>query len=118
MRKSVETPKAAEMSLTRDTLYLARFYLWNAANRVRPYLGGRRGLILLAIAVLGAGMALNWGWLVAIGVAPVLLAVVPCAAMCALGLCMKGGSKSCSPGDQSAPKRPTKTASNVRREDG
>jgi len=31
--------------------------------------------------------ALNWGWLVAAGIAPVLVAVAPCAIMCALGLC-------------------------------
>ncbi|KGH21610.1 hypothetical protein P606_17115 [Comamonas thiooxydans] len=40
---------------------------------------------------------MNWGWLVAAGIAPLLLAVAPCAAMCALSLCMnKAGSKSCS----------------------
>lgn len=58
-------------------------------DRVRSYLGGRRGLILLTVAVLGTGMVLNWSWLVALGVAPLLLALAPCAAMCALGLCMK-----------------------------
>jgi hypothetical protein len=89
--------------LTKDAINLGRYYLWNAANWARPYLGGRRGLIFLAVAVLGFGAALNWGWLVAIGVAPILLALAPCAAMCAFGLCaMKGGGKSCSSGDQSA----------------
>ena len=103
MSKSIETTKTDETSLTRDTINLGRYYFWNAANWARPYLGGRRGLIFLAVAVLGAGAALNWGWLAAIGVAPILLAVAPCAAMCALGLCaMKGGGKSCSSGDQSA----------------
>ena len=63
----------------------------------RRYLGGRRGWILLAIAVLGVGAFLNWGWLVAAGIAPLLIAFAPCAAMCALGLCMnKMGGKSCS----------------------
>lgn len=56
---------------------------------------GRRGLILAAMAVIGAGLSLNWGWLTAIGVAPLILAVAPCAVMCGLGLCMMGGSKSC-----------------------
>lgn len=60
-----------------------------AGSQVRSYLGGRRGLILLAIAVLGTGLVLNWSWLVAAGVAPLLLALAPCAAMCALGLCMR-----------------------------
>ena len=36
----------------------------------------------------------NWGWLVAAGIAPLLLSAGPCLAMCALGLCMKGGRKS------------------------
>lgn len=34
-------------------------------------------------------MVLIWSWLVALGIAPLLLALAPCAAMCALGLCMK-----------------------------
>lgn len=96
------TTKATQVSLTKGVVNLARYYFWNAIGRARAYLGGRRGLILLAVAVLGAGAALNWGWLIAIGVAPILLALAPCAAMCALGLCMKGGAKSCSSGDQSA----------------
>jgi hypothetical protein len=70
----------------------------------RHYLGGRRGLIVLSIAALGAAAFFSWGWLAAIGVAPLLLALAPCAAMCALGLCMRNmGGKSCStdskPGD-------------------
>jgi hypothetical protein len=43
---------------------------------------------MLAVAVLGAAAVLNWGWLAALGIGPLLLAVAPCAAMCALGLCM------------------------------
>lgn len=103
MEKAVETTQKDETSFTRDALNLALYYLWRASNWARRVLGGRRGLILLAVAVLGAGAALNWGWLVAIGVAPILLALAPCAVMCAVGLCaMKGGGKSCSSGDQSA----------------
>ncbi len=69
-------------------------------NTIWPYIGGRRGLIVLAIGIAAAGTAMNWGWLVAVGIAPILLAVLPCAAMCALGLCMKkGGDKSCSSGN-------------------
>lgn len=58
------------------------------------YLSRKRTLIVLATA----GVALNWSWLVAAGIAPVLISLLPCAAMCALGLCMKGmgGSSSCS----------------------
>lgn len=61
------------------------------------YLGNRKVLALLAVAIVGAGLALNWSWLVAAGIAPILLALAPCAAMCALGLCMsKMGGNSCS----------------------
>lgn len=86
MSEAIETTKAAEMSLPRIALGL-----------LRHYLGGRRGLIVLTVLVLGAGAFFNWGWLVAVGIAPLLLALAPCAAMCALGLCMsKMGGKSCS----------------------
>lgn len=76
---------------------------------VRSYLGGRRALWLLGGAALVAGAALNWGWLVAIGVAPLLLAVLPCVAMCALGLCMnRKGGRSCSQDAKTAqPDTPT-----------
>lgn len=56
---------------------------------------GRRGLILVAMAVIAAGLWLNWGWMTAIGAAPLILALAPCAVMCGLGMCMMGGSKSC-----------------------
>ena len=104
MSTSNETTKAAaaETSLTKDAINLGRYYVWRATNWAQPYLGNRRAMIFLAVAVLGAGAALNWSWLVAIGIAPILLAVAPCAAMCALGLCMKGGGKSCSSSTQSA----------------
>ena len=65
----------------------------------RHWLRDRRVQVALAIAVVGAGAALNWGWLVAAGVAPLLLSLAPCAAMCALGVCMMGrGGQSCSKG--------------------
>jgi hypothetical protein len=51
-------------------------------------LGARRIAIALGLAAVTAGIALSWDWLTAIGVAPVLVAAAPCAAMCALGLCM------------------------------
>lgn len=113
-----ETTKAAEPSLGKDVISLGRYYFGQAANWARPYLGGRRGLIFLAVAVLGVGAVLNWGWLVAIGIAPILLALAPCAAMCALGLCaMKGGGKSCSSGNQSAKGTPGTSVSAKPRDD-
>ncbi len=75
----------------------------NLTRRVRSLLSGRRGLVVLAIVILSAALAFNWGWLVAIGIAPLIVAFAPCAAMCALGLCMsRMGNKSCSTKSPSA----------------
>ena len=58
--------------------------------RNRLVLGG------IALALLVAGAAWQWNWLVALGVAPLLLSVAPCAAMCAFGLCMhRMGGRAC-----------------------
>lgn len=63
---------------------------------LRHYFRGRRGLIVLAVIILAVAAFFNWSWLVAAGLAPLLLALAPCAAMCALGLCMnKTGGTSC-----------------------
>jgi len=63
-------------------------------------IGARRAAIALGLAAVAAGAALNWGWLTAIGVAPVLISLAPCAAMCAFGLCMPKmmGGTSCAAG--------------------
>jgi hypothetical protein len=60
----------------------------DTASAVRSYLAGRRGLLVLAAIVLVAGLALNWSWLVAAGIAPILVGLAPCAAMWAAGYCM------------------------------
>ncbi|MBI3055530.1 MAG: hypothetical protein HYY77_16055 [Betaproteobacteria bacterium] len=103
MSASTETTKASEPSLAKATIDLVWYYL-----------GGRRGLILLTVAILGAGLVLNWSWLVAVGVAPLLLALAPCAAMCALGLCMNKMGKQSGPtqsnsGAQSGAAKPPST---------
>jgi hypothetical protein len=74
---TTELTQAKEASLEHDVLSAARYYL-----------GGRRGLVVLTAAVIVAGLAFNWSWLAAAGIAPVLLSLLPCVAMCALGLCM------------------------------
>ncbi|MDQ2803401.1 MAG: hypothetical protein M3Y41_12220 [Pseudomonadota bacterium] len=53
-----------------------------------PRLGRNR--LVIGVAAIGviAAAAGHWSWLVAIGAAPLLLSVAPCAAMCGLGLCM------------------------------
>ena len=76
---STKTIGAGGRSLIRDRL-----------SRVLSGLRGRRGLWLLAGLAIIVGLALNWGWLVAVGIAPLLIAALPCVAMCALGLCMMG----------------------------
>ena len=55
----------------------------------RRYLTGWRGIAALGVVVVAVGLALNWSWLVAAGIAPLVISVLPCVAMCALGLCMK-----------------------------
>lgn len=77
-------PRASEGSLGSDFLLYLR-------HRLRD----RRVMIGLAAVVLGAGAWFNWGWLVAVGVAPLILAMAPCAVMCAFGMCAMGGKKSC-----------------------
>ncbi len=52
---------------------------------------GRKGWVSLGggtLALLAAGFAWQWSWLVAVGIVPLLVSAVPCLAMCALGLCM------------------------------
>src|SRR5882724_2038844 len=71
-------------------------------STLRSTLGGRRGLIAAGAAVIVAGLAFKWSWLVAAGIAPVLLSVLPCVAMCALGLCMNRIAGGSSDGQQSA----------------
>jgi len=56
-----------------------------------PWLTQRRILTFAGIATVAVGLFLNWNWLTAIGAAPILLSLAPCLAMCALGLCMRGG---------------------------
>jgi hypothetical protein len=60
---------------------------------VPSWIRSRRGLILLAAVPIIGAVAVGWPWLVAVGVAPLLVAAAPCVAMCALGLCMKGMSE-------------------------
>ncbi len=85
---------------------------------LRHYLGGRRGLIMLTVIAVAGGAFFGWGWLVAAGIAPLLLAFAPCAAMCALGLCMnKMSGKSCSaapkPGAHNVESKSSATVSSV-----
>jgi hypothetical protein len=55
--------------------------------------GKRTFWLALAAVALIVGLALNWSWLVAAGVAPLLLSVLPCLAMCAVHLCARKGAE-------------------------
>lgn len=81
---TIESNKTVNASLANNFLSMGRHYL-----------GNRMVLLILAVIIMAGGAALNWSWLVAIGVAPVLLSTLPCLVMCGLGLCMHkkvGGS--------------------------
>lgn len=84
-----DNPK--ERSLTQD--------VWSAA---RYYLGGRIGIIAMAAVALGTAGYFNWGWLVAAGLAPIILMMLPCAAMCAVGMCKKKGDRTAGDGQSSS----------------
>ncbi len=70
------------------------------ASYIPSFLKTRRGMIVAAVVVVGGGMALGWPTLVVLGVAPIILGFLPCAAMCAMGMCMMGGKKTQSPAVQ------------------
>lgn len=63
--------------------------------------------LLIGIALAGGAgvLVLGWDWLVAAGVASIIIVMAPCLAMCALGLCMNRQSKS----DQTAAATPPAT---------
>ena len=58
------------------------------------WLNSRNLLIGAAIAGGGGALVLGWDWLVAAGMASIIIAVAPCLVMCALGLCMSRQTKS------------------------
>ena len=77
------TRPEAKTTLTQDVRALLSYWL-----------RGWRGLAVLCVAGVAAGLWLGWSSLVAAGLAPLLLGVLPCIAMCALGLCMRHGGQS------------------------
>lgn len=70
-------PTTTERRDARDLIYAARYYL--ARSRV---------LLILATIAIVAGLVLNWNWLVAAGLAPILISTLPCLVMCVFGVCM------------------------------
>jgi len=102
MMSSPEMAGATKPSLTQDWLSALRYWL-----------RGRNGVIAAIVLAVVIGAALNWSWLVAVGIAPLLLAVLPCVVMCGLGLCMSkmmGGSCSVSSENPDQSSRPMPNA--------
>jgi hypothetical protein len=58
------------------------------AQRIRSWALSPQGLTITGIAAAVVGLTLGWSWVVALGVAPLILTLGPCLVMCALGLCM------------------------------
>lgn len=59
-----------------------------ALSRQGGWVWRPRTWVFLGMAALAGGLYFRQDWLAAVGVAPVLIAVLPYLAMCALGLCM------------------------------
>ena len=85
------------------------------SSTLYPWVSGRKGLITLTVIAAVGGMYFNWAWLVAAGIAPLLLTILPCVAMCALGLCHRmltgansgeGQTHETKPADTHADKQP------------
>ncbi len=58
-------------------------------NLARHYLGNRWALLVLGGLAVILGLYFGgWAWLVAAGLAPIILATLPCLVMCGLGFCM------------------------------
>jgi len=84
----------------------------NRVDQLRDWLMSPRGLIVVALSIIGTGLALGWNWVVAAGFAPLILSLAPCAAMCALGMCMmvKGNSSCAKQGSAENPGPPASTS--------
>lgn len=72
-----QSTTTTEPSLGRDLLYAARYYL-----------GNRWVLVALGSFAAATGLYFGgWGWLVAAGLAPIVLSTLPCLVMCVFGVC-------------------------------
>jgi hypothetical protein len=85
------------MTISKLTEFMPSTRTRDVPGTLRYYLSGRRGLFAAAALAFVLGAVFNWGWLVAAGIAPLLLTALPCLAMCALGLCMNKMASRSSP---------------------
>lgn len=65
-------------------------------------LGRRAGVIAWLAVAIALGLFFGWSVVVAAGLSGLVLGLLPCAAMCALGLCAGSSGKKCS-GDPQQP---------------
>ncbi len=80
--------------LNHDNVQMSRSgQMAGALFALRGFLRTRFGIISTAGLAIGTGLYLGWGYVLAAGLAPLILGVAPCATMCALGLCMGGSHK-------------------------
>jgi hypothetical protein len=94
-----------ERPLGRDLVYAARYYLRN-----------RWTLVALASLAVVLGLYFGgWAWLVAAGLAPILLSTLPCLIMCGLGVCMMCRGQKQPMASRDAVDTPTSTAIDGRR---
>ena len=82
-----------------------------------------RRTVTIAVALVGTGLAtyLGWDWLAAAGLTSLIIGLLPCAAMCGLGLCARrltgqGGTAGCrATTRQASPGPSTTTATSAAR---
>jgi hypothetical protein len=76
---------------------------------------GPRGKWLMVAMAVAAGLTLGWEQLVVLGIAPILLSLLPCLVMCGLGLCvMKCKDKPAGSADGQVDRIASSTAKEVR----
>lgn len=55
---------------------------------LKAWVTGPRRWMLFGAVVVAGGLAMGWDQLVLLGIAPILVSILPCLVMCGLGLCM------------------------------
>jgi hypothetical protein len=81
-------------------------------TRLGGSLSRRTVLTPLAAGSVASGLFLSWDWLVGAGLSSIIVGLLPCAAMCAAGLCMRrfGRKNACSDGDPTASREADKAS--------
>ncbi len=104
---SMQTPKAGEIAMQSSKAVAAAVAprVWRILT-LGDRLGRRVAVVAWSAAGIGLGLFFGWNWVVAAGLSSIVLGLLPCAAMCAAGLCMgRGGGKCADPGAKNATDR-------------